>query len=221
MNTPEKRETIEDVLGEFGFRLVWSVQDHWADVKAFEIVGRNEDGNPLFDSDDSPNRTMTTEDAREYLEGFVKWDGCTELDQGSPHWCGPYEYRKHFALLRYIYHRAYELMGCEPDEPWEPATAVTLEPDYDAALIGNTVHPEHASRAVYSLNTLARIRSRQGNRSIEAAQEDVKGMVMSVIEQHGDRAPLFVDDVVRLAPPKKQKSRLILPGMARFNTGNA
>lgn len=101
-----------------------------------------------------------------------------------------------------------------------PELTITLEPAYDAALIGNTVHPEHASRAAYSLNTLARIRSRQGNRSIEAAQEDVKGMVMSVIEQHGDRAPLFVDDVIRLAPPKKQKSRLILPGMARFNTGN-
>lgn len=101
-----------------------------------------------------------------------------------------------------------------------PALTVTLEPDYDAALIGNTVHPEHASRAVYSLNTLARIRSRQGNRSIESAQEDVKGMVMSVIAQHGDRAPLFVDDVIRLAVPKKQKSRIILPGMARFNPGN-
>ena len=106
----------------------------------------------------------------------------------------------------------------EPDPT--PELTVTLEPDYDAALIGNTVHPEHASRAVYSLNTLARIRSRQGNRSIESAQEDVKGMVMSVIAQHGDRAPLFVDDVIRLAVPKKQKSRIILPGMARFNPGN-
>jgi hypothetical protein len=34
------RVTQEDVFGEFGFRVRWSVLDHWADFTAWEIVGR-------------------------------------------------------------------------------------------------------------------------------------------------------------------------------------
>lgn len=101
-----------------------------------------------------------------------------------------------------------------------PTTKVTLEPDYDDALIGTTAAPGYASRAVYSLNTLARIRSRQGNRSIESAQEDVIEMVNDIVRTHGDRAPVFVDDSPPPAP-KKGESRLILPGMARFNVENS
>lgn len=75
-----------------------------------------------------------------------------------------------------------------------PHTAVALEDAYKGALIGQTIDPE--PRFVYSLTALARIRSRQGHRSIESAQQDVGHMVFDVIEKHGDRAPVFVDDAV-------------------------
>lgn len=116
-----RRETVEDILGDFGFRLEWSVEDHWAAVKVFAIEARGgDDGVPLFARDQSStfDPIETTEGAEEYLTGYVKWDGCTELDMGRPHWCGPDGYRKHCDLLKHIYIRAFELMGREPEEPW-------------------------------------------------------------------------------------------------------
>ena len=118
----DKRTTTEDILGNFGFRMVWSVSDRWADVTAYEITERDMEENiPMFDrkgDDTGMDQIETHEDAEEYLSGFVKWDGCTELDMGQPHWCGPNGYKKHCALLRYIYERAFELMGRKPDQVW-------------------------------------------------------------------------------------------------------
>jgi hypothetical protein len=73
-------------------------------------------------------------------------------------------------------------------------TAVALEDTYKGALIGQTIDPE--PRFVYSLTALTRIRSRQGHRSIEVARQDVGHMVFDILAQHGDRAPVFVDDEV-------------------------
>lgn len=118
----EKRTTIEDVLGDFGFRVRWSVSDVWADLAVYDITGRDGDTNlPLFNRrgyTSSPDPVESIDDAEPYLEGIVKWDGCTELNQGQPHWCGPEGYKKHIALLRYIYRRAFELMGRVPEESW-------------------------------------------------------------------------------------------------------
>lgn len=101
------------------------------------------------------------------------------------------------------------------DLPPPPEPQVTLEATYDAAMMGVTIHPDAPPRVAYSLSVLARIRSRQGNRSVEHAQQDVAGMVQDVIAQHGDRAPLFIDDMV-FSPPAKPKSRIIKPGGLRF-----
>ncbi len=115
-----KRHTQEEIFGEFGFRLIWSVEDHWADVRVYEITCR-EEGKPLFNRNDwqsLPDPVESTEEAEEYLTGYVKWDGCTELNMGQPHWCGPSGYAKHCSLLKHIYHRAFDLMGREPEEAW-------------------------------------------------------------------------------------------------------
>jgi hypothetical protein len=121
-----KRITIEDVFrdGElFGFRVRWAVQDHWADVTVWEIAGqRAEDGTPLFtrkDSQSQPDPVESTDEAEEYLDGHVKWDGCSEFNQGRPHWCGPAGYKYHIALLEYLYKRAFELMGSLAEECWD------------------------------------------------------------------------------------------------------
>lgn len=124
----EKRKTIEDA---HGFRLVWSVSDTWADVTAYEMTGTFMDGSPCFEleSGNGCDATENIDEAEVYLSGFVKWDGCTELDQGQPHWCGPNGYKKHIALLRHIYIRAHELMGRQPEEPWGDSPAVIPLPN--------------------------------------------------------------------------------------------
>lgn len=119
----EKRITIEDFVPfGFGFRVVWEAEDHWADVRAYEIIGTDEHGFALMARGDweclPGDSTANYSEAEKYLSGFVKWDGCTELDMGQPHWCGPRDYKKHIALLEYIYRRAHELMGRDPEEEW-------------------------------------------------------------------------------------------------------
>lgn len=104
----ERRLVEERIFGEFGFVLRWSVLDHWADVEVFEIVG--------YELDGDDKEEMLSDDV--YLVGYVKWDGCTELDMGCPHWCGPSNYIKHCNLLKHIYLKAFELMGREPEEEW-------------------------------------------------------------------------------------------------------
>jgi len=117
------RITVEDCLGDFGFRVRWSVQNHWADVEVFKVAARVDDegGIAEFLQADWTNSDQLVRDinqAEHYLSGFIKWDGCSELDQGCPHWCGPRDYQLHCDLLRYLYARAFELMGREPEEPW-------------------------------------------------------------------------------------------------------
>lgn len=123
----EKRITVEDydpMDDGFGFRCKWAVSDHWADVTVYEVVatgGKGEYDKKFFDRKPWNGSGDHVEDialADEYLEGFVKWDGCTELNQGQPHWCGPHGYKKHIAILKYIYQRAHQLMGREPETPW-------------------------------------------------------------------------------------------------------
>lgn len=121
MDDEEKKTvTIEDVGGEFGFRLRWDVNHYCADVSAFEIVARVE-GNPQFNRKGAtswPDNVDEIGDAQPYLSGFVKWDGCSDFDFFETHFCGPRDYKTHCSLLRYIYERAHELMGREPEESW-------------------------------------------------------------------------------------------------------
>lgn len=115
----------EDVLGEFGFRLVWQVDNYVANVAAYKIasivIGDTDADDVIqFESVSGTGEQFTADldSSIIYLDGFVKWDGCTELDMGCPHWCSPLDYIKHGELLKHIYHRAFELMGRTPDEAW-------------------------------------------------------------------------------------------------------
>lgn len=124
MRTPEERRlSTEDIDG---FRLAWSVSDSWADVKAYQVEHFSETGEPMFERDGGTCTPDTTE-ALEYLDGYVKWDGCSEFMFDRVHWCGPDGYKSHFALLRHIYLTAFKLMGRDPEEAWdEPTTICSL-----------------------------------------------------------------------------------------------
>ena len=126
---------IEDVLKNythgFGFRLKWEFQSYWASVKAYEITSYDDDDNIYFHKKDalcSSDEVENIDDADIYLEGHVKWDGCSELQQGQHyHWCGVNGYKKHIALLDYIYNRAMELMS---DADTDVGGVWSEQPDY-------------------------------------------------------------------------------------------
>lgn len=117
----EKTIKVEDILGESGFTLRWAILPHWVDVVAFEKIGTECSDPPktLYQRKGatiSPDTVYHIDEAEPYLEGYVKWDGCTELNQGQPHWCGLSGYKKHCDLLQYIYIRSQQLMDrADPD----------------------------------------------------------------------------------------------------------
>jgi hypothetical protein len=124
--TDKPQQLTEDCLveftGGFGFRAVFSYYEHWTDLKVYEITSRTIDGMPSFDRAGAtswPDPVDSIDDAEIYLKGYIKWDGCSELDQGCPHWCGPRDYKKHIALLEHLYRRSQELMTSGNWEPWD------------------------------------------------------------------------------------------------------
>ncbi len=133
MSENQKVELIEDLLDtddDFGFRVRWRYSDYWADVEVFEYIAQdiNNDGSrgpKSFNRKNfvsSPDPVYSIDEAESYLEGYIKWDGCSELDIGCPHLCGPRAYRKHFAILEAIYKRAQELMSHGNDQPWDESS---------------------------------------------------------------------------------------------------
>lgn len=116
----EKKTFTEDVLGEFGFRVVWSYLPHWADFKVYEINGRYDgSGEAIFGKASWKNSSETVTDVAEaepYMTGSVKWDGCSHLDFGRGgylHFCGMDCYAKHCALMKYLWEKSRELVGKE------------------------------------------------------------------------------------------------------------
>lgn len=129
MNMPTKdgpaAETIEDVGGEFGFRIVWSCKPHWADFKAYEMQASCDDG-PIFNNDCELPGAGDVANAEPYLSGYVKWDGCCDLTWGETHFCGPRDLIKSFALVKHIYLRAGELCGHNHlESPWPSGSTKT------------------------------------------------------------------------------------------------
>lgn len=109
----EQKELFEDILGDFGFRIRWRYQSHWADVDVWQIAGRDIEGVPLFERNgatDGMGMVQEIEAAEMYLTGFIKWDGCAELDQGNHHWCGIHDFKKHADLLQWLWIRSGQLL---------------------------------------------------------------------------------------------------------------
>lgn len=85
------------------------------DFKVYEIIGTNSSGN-LYqrkDSSYSPDIVESTEEAETYLEGSVKWDGCSNInffDNGYAHFCGMNEALRVGLVLQHIYMRCAEIL---------------------------------------------------------------------------------------------------------------
>jgi hypothetical protein len=127
MNEQPKTELVEDVLaafGDFGFCVRWRYSSHWADVEVFKYIGKEMSDPPrlFFNRKDwvaGPDPVYSMDEAEVYLEGYIKWDGCCELDMGCPHWCGPEDFKQHFRLLEWIYKRSRELLEAGREYGWD------------------------------------------------------------------------------------------------------
>lgn len=119
----KKLHVTERILAPFGFVLKWSVERHWANVEVYRVVATEGDANaPLFEDVEGFSTERLTDlldNAKIYLDGFVKWDGCSELDQRCPHWCGDGDFKAHCILLLHICCRAKELMDQAPEPDWD------------------------------------------------------------------------------------------------------
>lgn len=106
--------------GLFGFVVVWQIHPAAVQLKAYRVV--ENDPRPLFIciGGGSTDVTPDPDEAEVELEGFIKWDGCSEFTMGPVHWCEPYYYKQHFRLLEALYRRAQELIVEGGNyEPWD------------------------------------------------------------------------------------------------------
>jgi hypothetical protein len=178
------KERIQDEWG-FGVEIRWSVHKGAAQFEVHELDVTGNDG-----------RRESTPAEAVYLRGFVKSDGCTEIalnparpaaDFGDVHWCGFKDWQRFMSLLGHLYLRAFDLMGCEPDE-----------------------HSDAEGRAVYRAAVAAREGDRRLARYVERCREldnfpadPAKRGVIEEVRLHQLVADL--DDLYRALTPEQQR----------------
>lgn len=117
---------IEEVGGEFGATVRYLLNEYGVAVDFFaaEITGREGDSNkPLYwrkGADSSSDHTDDFSQAERYVEGSVKWDGCSHVSFGDEyatlHVCGRADCDKLALILATIYERCGELIKASGTE---------------------------------------------------------------------------------------------------------
>jgi len=117
-----KTEIVENIGGDFGQTVVYEIDSeyiHHVDFRIFAITGRSvpEDA-PLYERKGAESSTEHATDWREaarYVDGSVKWDGCSHLYFGDEeaylHLCGRKQFDNLTATLIAVYERCGELMS--------------------------------------------------------------------------------------------------------------
>lgn len=74
---------------------------------------------------------------------------------------------------------------------------LTLPEAFKDALIGHTMDPAATPRWAYSIEKMARLYRHDNPHSgdMDAAREEVWKMVQMIVVEHGDRAPVFINDM--------------------------
>jgi hypothetical protein len=118
-------EIVEQVGGEYGATVRYKVHENGASVEFFAAkilsVGKAVDQDEFHPEywqkgeDSYPHEgAQSFENAERYVEGFVKWDGCSHVCFGNEdaqlHLCGKSEFDKLATILAAIYARCGELM---------------------------------------------------------------------------------------------------------------
>ena len=96
-----------------------------------------------------------------------------------------------------------------PEDDSQPAPEIyILGPEHEHALIGHAVDPNHPPRFCYSLTKMADEHKKRRGCRMDVAREWLwKNVILKVIEEQGDNAPLFIDDMA-----SAEKPLIILPG---------
>jgi len=88
------------------FSVSAKADEHKAEFVVEEIVAWDLNGEPLG--------------CVEYLECLIKWDSCSHFwfgdDDSYLHLCGVGNFNNHVKLMRWLYDKAFELMGRKPQD---------------------------------------------------------------------------------------------------------
>jgi hypothetical protein len=90
-----------------------------------------------------------------------------------------------------------------PDLAPDSVEYVTLHPDFDAAMLGPSVHPSRPTVAVYSIELLLAIVMSSELVGREMALMNIRTMMEVVNADLKERAPVFVDDYEFVKAKKK------------------
>ena len=90
-------------------------------IKAYAREGEDENGFNTYvkvGSNGNGTTTINLEEAQRVLEGYIKWDGCSDFDfypdhGGNEHFCGKRHAVGLGKLLEFIYDEARIIMGSE------------------------------------------------------------------------------------------------------------
>lgn len=99
-------------------------------------------------------------------------------------------------------------MNLLPDPPEDIETFVTLHGDFDGAIIGHTFDPDLPPRFCYSLELLTAIVMALESVGDAMARANVATMMQAVRQAEGDRAPVFIDDKIRV---DRQSGVIVMP----------
>jgi hypothetical protein len=103
----------------------------------------------------------------------------------------------------------------QPDDPAEPHDnadeVIVLEDQYVKALVGHTISAEGTPRAVYSLTKLVKAERTLKDMAEDPARMSIVSLIFEVTRDHGERAPIFVDDAIS-QPKPVEKGKIIRPG---------
>jgi len=101
---------------EFGYVVVWTADAYRFHFTAFAIMSLREAPDTGLYTVPSMRSSVhgETEDpaqAAPSLGGFIKWDGCSEIEfHDSPHWCGAHYFVQHIRLMAWLLNKAAETL---------------------------------------------------------------------------------------------------------------
>ena len=88
--------------------------DYYVDFEAFEILGDEDGAEPRYwkkgEMSSFPGTTIL-EEAEYQIKGYIKWDGCANVDfNNSVHLCGPTEAKNLASLIIRLHDLAYNML---------------------------------------------------------------------------------------------------------------
>lgn len=89
------------------FIIFHTTQWHWMDFVVLYVISEDDDGAffPLGGWEDSSEVTDDPDKAEVFVRGYLKWDGCMEVEIGDKHFCGLH----HSQILQRIFERLHAI----------------------------------------------------------------------------------------------------------------